>query len=56
VADYTIWLYNDDSDGMDEILTEFKLKNPTFQNTTFNVESFSDYEDYTYAITSAFAQ
>ena len=56
VADYTVWLYNDDSDWMDQTLLEFKKKNINYQNTTFKVETFSDYEDYTYALTSAFAQ
>jgi hypothetical protein len=41
---------------MNETLLEFKQKNPDYQNTTFNVETFSDYEDYTYALISAFAQ
>ena len=56
VADFTIWLYNDESEWMDETLIEFKQKYPAYQNTTFNVESFTNYEDYTYALISAFAQ
>lgn len=55
-TDYSIWLYQDDADGFIEVLNSFKTKYPQYTNTTFNVESFSDYEDYTYALQSAFAK
>lgn len=56
VWEYTIWLYDDESQWMENILENFKQKYPSFQNTTFKVETFSDYEDYTYALISAFSQ
>ena len=53
---YNIWLYNDKSEWMDSILQNFKQKYPSYQSTNFVVESFSDYEDYTYALINAFSQ
>ena len=56
VWEYTIWLYDDASEWMDTVLQTFKQKYPTYQSTNFKVERFSDYEDYTYALMTAFSQ
>ena len=56
VAEFNIWLYNDDADEMKDTLAKFKETHNSYTSTQFNVESFDDYEDYTLALQSAFAQ
>lgn len=56
VAEFHIWLYNDWVDAMNDTLAKFKEKNTAYASTQFKVESFNDYEDYTLALQSAFAQ
>jgi hypothetical protein len=41
---------------MKDTIIKFKETNTAYQNTQFIIESFNDYEDYTLALTSAFAQ
>jgi ABC-type glycerol-3-phosphate transport system substrate-binding protein len=41
---------------MTDTLAKFKEKNTAYQSTQFKIETFNDYEDYTLALTSAFAQ
>ena len=56
VWDYTIWLYDDGTQWLTNVLQKFKQKYTAYQNTNFKVESFSNYEDYTYALMTAFSQ
>jgi hypothetical protein len=41
---------------MKDTLAKFKETNTAYTSTQFKVESFDDYEDYTLALQSAFAQ
>jgi hypothetical protein len=56
VAEFHIWLYNDWVEGMTDTLAKFKEKSIAYKSTQFKIETFNDYEDYTLALTSAFAQ
>lgn len=56
IANFTIWLYQDSTFPMDEVVLNFQEKYPAYKNTNIQVESFSDYGEYTLALSSAFAK
>lgn len=50
---FTIWTIWDNSSDFSEIITDFKTKNPKYKNKAITVESFYNYEEYTYSLISA---
>ncbi|MCH2188414.1 ABC transporter substrate-binding protein [Candidatus Gracilibacteria bacterium] len=54
-APFTVWIYGDDQENFLEFVTKFKEVYPKHKNNNFIVESFSDYEEYYYALSSAFS-
>lgn len=52
--DVSIWLYQDDSKGFDNVLSQFKQVVPKYQSTIVSVQSFSSYEEYILALSKAF--
>lgn len=49
-------MYQDAVTPMEEVVENFKSKFPEYKNTQINIETFNDYEEYTLALTSAFAK
>ena len=52
---FTIWLYNDNEQGMLDFIPSFKDQYPQYKNNAIIVESFSDYREYYYALANAFS-
>lgn len=50
---FRIWLVWDSRDDFTVFLDDFKQWKPEYENVGVEVESFSDYEEYYYALTSA---
>ncbi len=54
---FNIWMVWDESSNLDDFLAEFKTANPRYASkTNINIETFSDYESYFYALVSAFSK
>ncbi len=51
--DFDIWIVWDDVNGAMSTIANFKQMYPKYSNTVINIESFSSYDDYYYALTSA---
>lgn len=54
--EYTIWLYQDAATPMEEVTQNFISKFPEYKNVAFTIETFSNYDEYTLALSSAFAK
>ena len=48
-----IWTVGYDKWDFNDFLSEFKVANPRYANTSFKVESFSNYQDYTATLQAA---
>lgn len=53
VAEFDIWIMWDNDNNFIAFLDEFKKYNILYKGTSFNVETFSDYEEYSYSLASA---
>jgi len=51
--DFSIWIIWDDVTLWDKIITNFKSIHPEYSNKTIKVETFSNFDDYSYALMSA---
>jgi hypothetical protein len=51
---FSIWIIWDDKAKFNEVLNDFKEKFPKYKNTSFNIVSFSSYEDYYNSLVWAF--
>lgn len=50
---FNIWIVWDDLKKAQSVIVSFKEMYPQYSNSTINIESFSSYDDYYYALTSA---
>jgi ABC-type glycerol-3-phosphate transport system substrate-binding protein len=50
---FNIWIMEDDKSKFWEFIEEFKKFKPKYKKKSINVESFSNYEEYSLALTSA---
>lgn len=55
-GNYSIWMYQDAQTPMQEVVENFKSKFPEYKNINFSIETFSHYDEYTLALSSAFAK
>lgn len=53
-GDFTLWVLQDDKNAFGNFLNEFKKQNSNYKNTTFNIVSFKNYEEYYHALVGAF--
>lgn len=53
---YSIWMYQDAVTPMQEVVENFTSKFPEYKNINFSIETFSNYDEYTLALASAFAK
>lgn len=53
VNDFSIWIVWDSKDDFVNFINDFKALNPKYNNTTINIESFPNFEEYYYALTSS---
>jgi len=51
---FNIWIVGDSSTKFEEFLTSFKNANKSMSNIEYSVKSFSNYEEYSLALNSAF--
>lgn len=52
-GDFKIWIVWDSKIKFEEFMSSFKSANKWVSDVNYNIESFSDYEDYSRALTSA---
>ena len=50
---FSIWMLGDNVEKARLVIANFKELNPDYSNKTINIESFSSFDDYQYALTSA---
>ncbi|USN59067.1 MAG: hypothetical protein H6767_03095 [Candidatus Peribacteria bacterium] len=55
-GDIVIWMYGDSRTPFESVVADFQSASPSAAGKNIIVESFSDYETYTDALTSAFLQ
>ena len=51
--DFNIWIIWDDKTDFSHFIDDFKNIKTEYKNTKINVETFSDYEEYSYALSSS---
>lgn len=49
-----IWILRDAQESFAQVISDFKSKNPSYTNTSINVESFSNEKEYFLVLASAF--
>lgn len=54
--DFKIWIIWDDKTDFTKFITDFKVIYPKYKTKNIIVESFSDYEEYSYALISAISK
>jgi hypothetical protein len=55
VKDFKIWVIWDNNNDFLNLITDFKTIYPKYKTSNISIESFSDYEEYSYALSSAIA-